>query len=89
MEANILPVAAGLIACPDRIVTLRTSPSVKGNDVRADALVASHNVVRLLHAAKLEGVSVSYPCNVCLKCRYTGIYFRIKVAERMPVSSGI
>ena len=89
MEPDILPVSAGLVACPYGIITLRSCPSVKGDDIGTRILDIRNNVITLLHSAELEGISGSYPGNIGLERSHARFDFRLKVAEQMPVSVGI
>ena len=89
MEADILPVAACLIACPHGIIALRAGPSVKGNDIGTGILNLCHRLISSLHAAELEGIAGAHPRNVRLKSGHTCSYLRVKIAEKMPGCIGV
>ena len=82
MEAEILPFAACLIACPHTGIALRACPSVQSDDKRACiATVIRHYLCHVGNAVESERIAVAYPGNVCFEYANTCIaYFFDDVA---------
>ena len=90
VEADVLPVAAGLVAGPDAREALGTRPTVEGDDVRTEIDVLGDDVVGRLDAVERHGIAVTDPCNVGLEGGHAaGVDLGLEVAEQLPLRVGI
>ena len=73
VEADVLPVATGLIARPDGCVSLCTSPSIERDDERTGIpAIVRHDLSHVSHTVQSEGIAVAYPGHVGLEHSYAG-----------------
>ena len=98
MEADVLPVAACLVARPDTGIALRTSPAVQADDEGAGVrAVVGHNFANVGHTVQSETIACADPSHVGLEHTHAGIahllddvaleegfdaFFRVEVALR-------
>ena len=90
VEADVLPVAAGLVAGPDARKALGARPAVEGDDVRTEVDVLGDDVVGGLNTVKRHGVAMADPCDVGLEGGHaTGADLGLEVAEELPLRVGV
>ena len=98
MEANVLPVAACLVARPDTGIALRTGPAVQADDEGAGVrAVVGHNFADIGHTVQAETIACADPSHVGLEHTHASIahfldnvalqegfdaFFRVEVALR-------
>ena len=93
VEADVLPIAARLVAGPHAGETLAARPAVQGDDVGTDTGVAvprGDDIVGGLGAVEAEGVARAHPGHVGLEGGdAAGLHLSGEVAQRMPGSGGV
>ena len=86
MEADVLPVAAVLVARPDAGEALGARPAVERDDVRALVHALGHDVVGGLGSVECHGVAGADPCDVGLEGGHTALLdLGVEVAQQLPL----
>ncbi len=76
VETYVLPLAAGLVTCPDGGVALCASPTVQTDDEGTClGTVVRHHLSHVSHTVEAETVAGSNPCYVSLQHSHAGIAY--------------
>ena len=90
VEADVLPVAAVLIAGPDAAKALRAGPTVKRDDVGALVGAGRHRIVGRLDAVEAKGVARAHPSDVGLEGGNAArLDLGVEIAKQMPRGLGV
>ena len=90
VEADVLPVATGLVAGPDAREALGARPTVEGDDVRAEAGILGDDVVSGLHTVKSHGITMADPCDIGLKGGHAALVdLLLEIAKQLPLRIGV
>ncbi|EJX02619.1 hypothetical protein EVA_09275 [gut metagenome] len=90
VEANVLPVAARLVARPDAGEALRSRPAVKRDDIGTVMRLLGHDIIGALDAVERHGIAVADPGDVGLEGGHTAALDLVpKIAQELPLRVGI
>ena len=71
VEADVLPVATGLVARPDGCIALCAGPAIKRDDERTGILaIVRHNLSHVRYTIQSERIAVAYPGHIGLEYSY-------------------
>ena len=68
MEADILPLAASLVASPYTSITLRTSPAIESDDKRTRIIaIIRHHLSHVSHTIQAKRITGTHPSHISLE----------------------